>query len=94
MMHIISDVDADDGDLALYEMKLRDTHQLRESHSGACEDDVESTAPFIGMLPEESNKEDGSILDFGFRRAEDARIDHAIERCLQFGWFYPPTKSK
>jgi hypothetical protein len=31
----------------------------------ACEDDVESSCPFVGMMPEESNHEDGSPLDFG-----------------------------
>lgn len=90
-MHIISgsSVDVDDGDLALYEMKLRDTHQLQETHTGACEDDCESTAPFIGMLPDESHKEDGSILDFGYRAAYDAEIKRQIETCLQLGWFHP-----
>jgi len=31
----------------------------------ACEDDVEATCPFVGMMPEESNHEDGSPLNFG-----------------------------
>jgi hypothetical protein len=31
----------------------------------ACEDDVESTCPLIGMLPAESDHEGGSPLDFG-----------------------------
>lgn len=33
--------------------------------SGPCEDDVEVTCPFVDMLPEESDAEEGSPLDFG-----------------------------
>lgn len=32
---------------------------------GPCEDDYESTTPFVGMLPDESDKPDGSPLNFG-----------------------------
>lgn len=45
-------------------------HQMEEQHfqaslkEGACEDDRETTAPFIGMVPNESGREDGSPLDF------------------------------
>jgi hypothetical protein len=39
-------------------------HLLDSDRSGPCEDDVEVTAPFVGMLPEESDHEDGSPLDF------------------------------
>jgi hypothetical protein len=37
----------------------------REKRSGPCEDDCEVTAPYIGILPEESDHEEGSPLDFG-----------------------------
>jgi hypothetical protein len=33
--------------------------------SGPCEDDYELCCPFVDMLPEESNREDCSPLDFG-----------------------------
>lgn len=36
-----------------------------DRRSGPCEDDVEVTCPFVDMLPEESDAEDGSPLDFG-----------------------------
>ncbi len=32
--------------------------------SGACEDDWETAAPFIDILPEESEHQDGSPLSF------------------------------
>lgn len=34
-------------------------------HSGANEDDCEETCPYVGILPDESEHEDGSPLDFG-----------------------------
>jgi hypothetical protein len=37
----------------------------RDNRSGPCEDDVERTAPYLGICPEESDHEDGSPLDFG-----------------------------
>ena len=37
----------------------------RDQRSGPCDDDVERTAPYIGICPEESETEDGSPLDFG-----------------------------
>lgn len=37
----------------------------REVRSGVCDDDVERTAPYIGVCPDESDHEDGSPLDFG-----------------------------
>jgi hypothetical protein len=33
--------------------------------SGPCEDDYEATAPYVDMLPEESEHEEGSPLNFG-----------------------------
>lgn len=35
-----------------------------EDRSGPCEDSDEVCAPFIGMVPEESDHQDGSPLDF------------------------------
>jgi hypothetical protein len=32
---------------------------------GVCEDDVEATCPYVGMLPEESKGEEPSPLNFG-----------------------------
>lgn len=31
---------------------------------GPCDDDVEVTCPYVGMLPDESDCEDGSPLNF------------------------------
>jgi hypothetical protein len=36
----------------------------QDRRSGPCEDDCEVTAPYIGMLPDESDHEDGSPLNF------------------------------
>jgi len=35
-----------------------------QDRSGPCEDDVEVTAPYIGILPDESNHEQPSPLNF------------------------------
>ena len=35
-----------------------------ERREGPCDDDCESTAPYVSMLPEESDHEEGSPLDF------------------------------
>jgi hypothetical protein len=74
----------DEGDTALHVMKMRDRHQLQESHTGACDDDREVSAPYIGILPEESGKEDGSILDFSHerRRVIEEDIDAQIIAAL------------
>ena len=45
-----------------YEKLVRDNNR-----SGACEDDVERTAPYISFCPDESDHEDGSPLDFGLK---------------------------
>lgn len=37
-----------------------------DRRSGPCEDDCETTCPFIGILPEESDHEGGSPLDFDY----------------------------
>lgn len=51
--------------------------------SGACEDDVEVTAPYLTHCPEESSNDSG--LDFGMNkhRAEDRRT--FAEWCLKHG---------
>jgi hypothetical protein len=49
--------------LDLFDDGLPTAH--REMSDGPCDDDCEETAPFIGMLPDESDHEDGSPLDFG-----------------------------
>jgi len=42
-------------------------HNIAENdrRSGPCEDDYEVKCPYIGILPDESDEEDGSPLDFG-----------------------------
>lgn len=36
----------------------------QDARSGPCEDDYEAKCPFIEMLPDESNEEEGSPLNF------------------------------
>lgn len=50
-----------DNDLALVQISRI---QRENDLSGACEDDVEITAPWIDMLPEESDHANGSPLRF------------------------------
>lgn len=45
-----------------YEKLVRDNQRY-----GACEDDVECTAPYIDLCPDESEHENGSPLSFGRR---------------------------
>ena len=45
---------------------LASIRRLQEQdRSGPCDDDYEVTTPFVDLLPEESEHEDGSPLDFG-----------------------------
>lgn len=37
---------------------------LRNRMSGPCDDDVETTAPYVDILPEETENEEPSPLDF------------------------------
>lgn len=66
--------------------------------SDLCEDDDAVIAPYVGMMPEESHKEDGSPLDFGkphnahasedlsfLVSVLDSQIDRAWERMLREG---------
>jgi len=73
-----------DGDDEFYLMQLRDTHQLQELLHGACDDDVESKCPYIGLLPQESEKENGSPINWGisFRHETDAEIDEQIRYAM------------
>lgn len=44
---------------------------LRNRMSGPCDDDVESTAPYIEILPEETDHEEPSPLDFTRERVRE-----------------------
>lgn len=86
MMHIV-DYNGDDD--AYYVMRLQDQAARNEERFGACEDDCEVTAPYIGILPEESGKEHGSPLNF---KAEElisiessCEIDHLIQAAFKQG---------
>ena len=50
---------------------------------GPCEDDAETVAPYIGILPDESDSEEGSPLDFsseGYRRiGDDEEPEEVVE---------------
>ncbi len=60
-----------------------DRQREAERRSGPCDDDCESTAPYIDLLPEESNHEEGSPLDFSRRDARE--IDLVIAQALRQG---------
>lgn len=78
MMHIV-DYNGDDD--AYYVMRLQDQADYEETRFGACDDDCEVTAPYIGILPEESGKENGSPLNFGKQFLEiDQEIQEAFKR--------------
>lgn len=70
--------DDDDRFLDLLE---RSAHEL--TRQGPAPDDIEATAPFIGMMPEESTGEEPSPLDFGrgyWADKIDAQIHDAMVR--------------
>jgi hypothetical protein len=48
-----------------YDLRLIESIARSNSRSGACEDSAELCAPYIGILPDESETEEGSPLDFG-----------------------------
>lgn len=51
---------------------LATIQRLEEGNrSGPCEDDVESCAPYVGLLPEETAHEDPSPLNFGRHGGDD-----------------------
>jgi hypothetical protein len=68
---------------AYYVMRLRDQHQSEQDRHGACDDDCEVTAPYVGMLPDESGKENGSPLDF--REFSDQEIEQQIQAAFEKG---------
>jgi hypothetical protein len=65
--------DDDDRFLTLLE---RSAHEV--TRQGPAPDDIEATAPFIGMMPEESRGEEPSPLDFGHWREIDLQIIEAM----------------
>ena len=88
MMHIQDfDWDRDDSYIASLERA-----QVRDARSGPCEDSVEMTAPFLGMMPEESNHEGGTPPNFSPDEVRAAaydrikRIDAQIEETLRVGF--------
>lgn len=48
------------------DFSLEPFHQLDRNNkrSGACEDDYERSAPYVGIFPDESEHEDGSPIRF------------------------------
>lgn len=48
---------------------------------GPCDDDCETTCPFVGMLPQESGKENGSPLHFN-----TVEIDRQIQEAFRQGF--------
>jgi len=82
MFHIVS-FNEDEGDIALYEMSLRDKDPT--NREGPCEDDAEVTAPFIGMMPEECGKVNGSPLKFCSYLDNEREIDRQIQAAFERG---------
>lgn len=76
--HIVDLGEWDEQDAAFW-AKLERTDQHNRRHD-PCEDDVEMTAPYIGILPDESNTENGSPLEFGAKAFER---DYLL--CLKLG---------
>lgn len=63
-----------------------DRFRETERREGPCEDDCESTAPFIGIMPEESDSEDASPLNFSHDRSREwEQFCNDYERILQEG---------
>jgi len=60
--------------------RARNREHARNELSGACDDDYEVTCPLIDMLPEESDKEGVSPLNF----SND--IDRKIEEAFTQGF--------
>ena len=55
-------------DNTIAELAVIDRLQREAGIPSVCEDDCESFAPYIGIMPEESTHENGSPLDFGGAR--------------------------
>lgn len=78
MFHIEDMGDWDDTDA--YTFSTLEKRMMADRRSGPCDDDCEESAPYIGMLPEETYREDVSPLDFRNRE-----IDFAIQEVLRNG---------
>lgn len=85
MMNIV-DYDGDQD--AYFLMRLSDQANRNEERFGACEDDCEVTAPYIGILPDESEHEGGSPLRFhpDYEFEGQQAIDQQIQEALLKGW--------
>lgn len=75
--------------LDLFGDDFRHIDQFHETarREGPCEDDREETAPYINMLPEESDHEEGSPLNFNhnnFHTTDYTEADY--EQALLNGW--------
>jgi hypothetical protein len=54
----------DDNTVAALAACQRLERESGQARTEACEDDVEVTCPYVGIMPEESYKENGSPLKF------------------------------
>lgn len=52
--------------------------------SGVCDDDCEAICPFIGILPDESDHEEGSPLSFK-EQISAHEMDRRIQKAFRFG---------
>ena len=75
------DVFAEDENPSLAQHATQERLQQTELREGPCDDDCEMKSPFIGILPEESGKENGSPLHF----QSNAEIDHQIQQAFKLG---------
>ena len=64
-LDVFSDDETDGGLIALATIERL---QREESLSGPCEDDAEIVCPYIGILPEETDHEEPSRLNFTHSR--------------------------
>jgi hypothetical protein len=76
----------DNDDLRLFDSLRKEKEQ--EKRFGPCEDDYESTCPYVDLLPEESSSEEGSPLSFAssFDTHWKEEIDQQIEHAMKVGW--------
>tara|TARA_R110000868_G_scaffold67046_1_gene199214 strand:- start:6598 stop:6855 length:258 start_codon:yes stop_codon:yes gene_type:complete len=71
--------------------QARQCANFRESQYSPCEDDCEITAPYIGLLPDESDHENGSPLNFTYEHAFEAK---AYIRKVRDSFEFPNRKRK
>lgn len=89
-MHIEGEHGSYDGNIALFEMKLRDTDQQSENRTGACEDDPEVTTSVEGDAREEQDVflsrplrlRDHPVIS----HREQQEFEEGMERMLKFGF--------